>query len=138
VASILIGLQSFMIESSQTVGSVESTPEMKQRYAADSLEYNVKNNKDFCRLFPELVELHTKRVAAAAAGGSGSAAAAAGGSGSAAAAAPGSGAAAVPAAGAGTAAVAPAVGAGKAAGPASGLLLAIAIAILAVLLVLRR
>ena len=80
VASILAGLQSFMVESSQTVGSIETSVAEKLRLAAASMEYN-KTNKDFCRLFPELVERYEaakKAAAEAAAAGVGAAGAHAG------------------------------------------------------------
>lgn len=51
VGSILNGVLSFMLESTQTYGSVESTDEQKRIYAANSLAYNLKDAK-FCSMFP--------------------------------------------------------------------------------------
>lgn len=92
VANILIGLQSFMVEKSPTVGSVETSDAVKQRYARESLAWTIANDKNFAKLFPDLVELHNSRRAAAAAaaavageggaaGGAGGDATAAGGAG---------------------------------------------------------
>lgn len=56
VGTILVGLQSFMLEQGDSVGTVKTSEEQRRKYAAESLETNLAN-KDFCRLFPELVEL---------------------------------------------------------------------------------
>jgi hypothetical protein len=66
VGTILVGLLSFMNESADTVGSVKTSDDVKRRAAAESLEYNL-NNKEFVKLFPELVELADARRQAAAA-----------------------------------------------------------------------
>lgn len=83
VANILIGLQSFMVEKSPTVGSVETSDAVKQRYARESLAWTIANDKNFAKLFPDLVELHNSRrsaaAAAAAVAGEGGAAGGAGG-----------------------------------------------------------
>ncbi|XP_076236456.1 ubiquitin-conjugating enzyme E2 J2 isoform X2 [Calliopsis andreniformis] len=55
VSTILIGLLSFMIEKSPTLGSINTTDYEKKQFAARSLEYNLKD-KMFCELFPETVE----------------------------------------------------------------------------------
>lgn len=55
VSTILTGLLSFMNEKSSTLGSVETSDHEKRQCAYNSLEYNLKN-KDFCDLFPEIVE----------------------------------------------------------------------------------
>jgi ubiquitin-conjugating enzyme E2 J2 len=104
VASILVGLQSFMNESTPTAGSIETSDADKRAYAARSLAWNVESGgKEFRKLFPELVERYE---AARAPGGSSSAAAAA---------APGAGGSASAAAAAGALAAAPATGAPAAA-----------------------
>jgi hypothetical protein len=52
-----------MIESGQTVGSVETTIAQKRELARQSLEYNVRDPM-FAKLFPEYVKLHNERLAA--------------------------------------------------------------------------
>lgn len=61
LSTILTGLYSFMIETAPTLGSIETTTSQKQRFARQSLEYNVRN-PNFCKLFPEYVELHQKQL----------------------------------------------------------------------------
>jgi len=56
-----MGLYSFMQDNKPTTGSVETTAGAKRKFAAESLAYNVKNDKIFCSLFPEYVELYEKR-----------------------------------------------------------------------------
>lgn len=56
ISTILRGLYSFMIESNPTLGSIETSAATKKKYAAASLEYNVKNDPTFCRLFPDYVD----------------------------------------------------------------------------------
>lgn len=60
VSTILTGLYSFMIESAPTLGSVETTTSQKQRFARQSLEFNVRD-PSFCKLFPEYVELYREQ-----------------------------------------------------------------------------
>ncbi|XP_071874128.1 ubiquitin-conjugating enzyme E2 J2 [Bombus fervidus] len=55
VSTILTGLLSFMIENSPTMGSINTSDHEKKQFAAQSLEYNLKD-KLFCELFPETVE----------------------------------------------------------------------------------
>ncbi|KAK9305550.1 hypothetical protein QLX08_003349 [Tetragonisca angustula] len=55
VSTILTGLLSFMIENSPTMGSINTSDYEKKQFAAQSLEYNLKD-KMFCDLFPETVE----------------------------------------------------------------------------------
>lgn len=55
VSTILTGLLSFMLETSATLGSIETTDKMKSIYARDSGAYNLKD-KRFKELFPILVE----------------------------------------------------------------------------------
>jgi ubiquitin-conjugating enzyme E2 J2 len=64
VSTILMGLYSFMLETAPTLGSVETSLEDKQRYAAESLEFNCRNPV-FRSMFPDLVELHELRVSEA-------------------------------------------------------------------------
>jgi hypothetical protein len=61
VSSIIVGLLSFMLETTPTTGSIETSNSVKRAYAAESLAFNCKN-KIFCSLFPELVELHESLV----------------------------------------------------------------------------
>ncbi len=61
VSTILMGLYSFMVDTKPTTGSIETTTAAKRTFAAQSLEYNVKNDKMFCSLFPEYVELWEER-----------------------------------------------------------------------------
>ena len=63
VSTILTGLYSFMIESSPTLGSVESTRSQKEKLAKLSLDYNVRD-PTFCKLFPEYYALYKERLAA--------------------------------------------------------------------------
>ena len=55
-----------MLDNDVTSGSVTTTDDAKRTFAAESLAYNVKNNADFRKLFPELVELHEQKAAGAA------------------------------------------------------------------------
>ena len=55
VASILNGVLSFMLESSPTTGSVETTVAEKHRLRDKSVAFNAKDAV-FCALFPELVD----------------------------------------------------------------------------------
>jgi len=59
VGSILSGVLSFMLETSPTYGSTDSTDEQKRIYAASSLEYNLKD-KNFVTLFPHYKQLHAE------------------------------------------------------------------------------
>lgn len=67
VGTILVGLLSFMLESANTVGSITTDDAEKRRLARASLEYNVTHDRNFVKLFPDLVEMHMQRKAAAAA-----------------------------------------------------------------------
>jgi ubiquitin-conjugating enzyme E2 J2 len=62
VGTIITGLYSFMIESGQTVGSIETTVDQKRKFARQSLEYNVRDPM-FAKLFPEYVKLQKERLA---------------------------------------------------------------------------
>ncbi|XP_058833464.1 ubiquitin-conjugating enzyme E2 J2 [Topomyia yanbarensis] len=62
VATILTGLLSFMLETTPTLGSCESTTYMKRKFARQSLEFNMKNEV-FCELFPEICEEINERLA---------------------------------------------------------------------------
>jgi len=52
VASILTGLISFMVENTPTLGSIETTTQVKRAFAQQSLRFN-SNDPVFCSLFPE-------------------------------------------------------------------------------------
>ena len=54
-----MGLYAFMLESSPTAGSVETTEATKKRFARESVDFNLKS-KLFCELFPDLVEEITR------------------------------------------------------------------------------
>lgn len=56
VSTILTGLYSFMIESSPTLGSIETTTRKKQQLAMASLQYNIQNDPHFVKLFPQYVQ----------------------------------------------------------------------------------
>lgn len=60
--SVLTGLLSFMLETTPTLGSCESTSYEKRKYARQSLEFNMKNEV-FCELFPEVCEEINERLA---------------------------------------------------------------------------
>ncbi|XP_055619046.1 ubiquitin-conjugating enzyme E2 J2 [Toxorhynchites rutilus septentrionalis] len=62
VATILTGLLSFMLETTPTLGSCESTTYEKRKYARQSLEFNMKNEV-FRELFPEVCEEINDRLA---------------------------------------------------------------------------
>lgn len=62
VATILTGLLSFMLETTPTLGSCESTVYEKRRYARQSLEFNMKDEM-FQELFPEICEEINERLA---------------------------------------------------------------------------
>lgn len=60
VGTILNGLLSFMYENNITTGSISSSKADKRRFAATSLEQNLRSPL-FRKLFPEWVEEHQKR-----------------------------------------------------------------------------
>jgi ubiquitin-conjugating enzyme E2 J2 len=60
VSTILTGLYSFMLDTKPTLGSIESTHQKKRQLARESLAYNVKNSKEFCKLFPQYVGRHQR------------------------------------------------------------------------------
>ncbi|KAJ8687863.1 hypothetical protein QAD02_023658 [Eretmocerus hayati] len=61
VSTILIGLLSFMIETSSALGAINTPDYEKKIFAAQSLEYNLKD-KLFCELFPDTVETIKKEL----------------------------------------------------------------------------
>ncbi|KAI8118362.1 Ubiquitin-conjugating enzyme E2 J2 [Lucilia cuprina] len=61
VGTILTGLLSFMLESTATLGSIETTNYEKQQLAKKSLAFNLKN-PHFVELFPEICEEINKRL----------------------------------------------------------------------------
>jgi len=62
VSTILTGLYSFMVETGPTLGSIETTTAQKRKFARQSLDFNVRDS-NFCKLFPDLVDLHKERMA---------------------------------------------------------------------------
>jgi ubiquitin-conjugating enzyme E2 J2 len=62
ISTILRGLYSFMIESNPTLGSIETSTATKKRFALSSLEYNIKHDATFRRLFPEYVQRYEEEV----------------------------------------------------------------------------
>jgi len=61
VSTILTGLYSFMLETSPTLGSVDTTSSQKRKYAYQSLDSNCRD-PTFRKLFPQYVELHKQRL----------------------------------------------------------------------------
>jgi len=61
VSTIITGLISFMVETTPTLGSIESSEAQKRNFAKISLDFNVKD-VTFCKLFPELVELQKEKI----------------------------------------------------------------------------
>ena len=61
VATILTGLLSFMLETTPTLGSCESTLYEKKKFARNSLEFNMKNEV-FKELFPEICDEINERL----------------------------------------------------------------------------
>ncbi|EDV91527.1 ubiquitin-conjugating enzyme E2 J2 [Drosophila grimshawi] len=66
VGTILTGLLSFMLESTPTLGSIESSNYDKQLYAQKSLAFNLRN-ANFCELFPDIVSEINLRLGSQAA-----------------------------------------------------------------------
>lgn len=60
VSTILSGLLSFMLEEEITNGSVAGSPELRRRYAHESLAFNLQDPA-FRRLFPQFVEMQQKQ-----------------------------------------------------------------------------
>lgn len=56
------------LETAKTVGSIDTTDADKRMYAAASMKYNVQD-RVFCTLFPELVEMYSTSLAEAASNG---------------------------------------------------------------------
>ncbi|KAH8264020.1 hypothetical protein KR038_000525 [Drosophila bunnanda] len=76
VGTILTGLLSFMLESTPTLGSIESSNYDKQMFAQKSLAFNLRNT-NFCELFPEMVDEIKQRLQGTQAAAAAAAAAAA-------------------------------------------------------------
>jgi len=53
ISTILTGLLSFMVESTPTSGSIETSDSAKRRFALESRNYNIED-RQFCELFPDL------------------------------------------------------------------------------------
>jgi ubiquitin-conjugating enzyme E2 J2 len=62
VSTILTGLYSFMLDTNPTLGSIETSTRKKRQLAEASLEYNVKNDPIFCKLFPQYVERYEEEL----------------------------------------------------------------------------
>mmetsp|Transcript_2630 Transcript_2630/g.2977 ORF Transcript_2630/g.2977 Transcript_2630/m.2977 type:complete len:246 (-) Transcript_2630:1634-2371(-) len=60
VGSILSGLLSFMLDTTPTLGSIETSDKVKRELANRSMDENIKNEQ-FCKFFPSYVEDHKKR-----------------------------------------------------------------------------
>ena len=60
VSTILTGLVSFMVEKAPTLGSLETSDAQKRILAAQSLDFNCKD-QTFRSLFPDYVELNEER-----------------------------------------------------------------------------
>lgn len=61
VATILTGLLSFMVEKTATLGSIETTTEVKRQLAVTSWSSNLRNQV-FCQLFPHICEEIKQRL----------------------------------------------------------------------------
>lgn len=55
VATILQGVLSFMNDSERSYGTIDTSDEVKRKFAVKSIEFNLKNEL-FVRLFPEIAE----------------------------------------------------------------------------------
>ncbi|CAM6002497.1 unnamed protein product, partial [Sphagnum balticum] len=55
VSSILSGLLSFMLEDTQTYGSIHTSDAVKRALAKQSIAFNLRNDT-FCKLFPQYKE----------------------------------------------------------------------------------
>jgi ubiquitin-conjugating enzyme E2 J2 len=63
ISTILRGLYSFMITNDPTLGSINNTSDsLKRKYAAASLEYNIKHTPAFVKLFPEYLERYEHQL----------------------------------------------------------------------------
>ena len=59
--TILNGLVSFMVDDESTAGSIVRSSVVRRRLARQSLEWNLRNDRDFREHFPDLVELAEER-----------------------------------------------------------------------------
>ena len=62
VSTILTGLYSFMLDTNSTTGSIETSTRDKRQLAEASLEFNVKNDPLFCKLFPQYVDRYEEEL----------------------------------------------------------------------------
>jgi len=62
VATILTGLNSFMLGNDPTTGSMDATAAQRKKLAAASMDWNVKD-ATFCKLFPDEADEHKKLMA---------------------------------------------------------------------------
>ena len=63
VSSILLDLQSFMLDTQIAAGCLETTAAEKVALAAASLRWNCENSRDFRKIFPELFALQEGQTA---------------------------------------------------------------------------
>jgi len=61
VSTILTGLLSFMLEKNPTFGSIETPDYKKKQLAKQSWSFNL-NDKTFCELFPDVVEVSEVQI----------------------------------------------------------------------------
>jgi len=57
IKTIMIGLISFMTEDAPGTGSITASKQVRQKYAASSMSFNLKN-PTFVKLFPEIIAKH--------------------------------------------------------------------------------
>ncbi len=67
VSTILLGFQSFMLDSDSTLGSVDASAKQRRQLAVSSLDFNCRD-KTFRELFPHHVTTHEQLCGAAATG----------------------------------------------------------------------
>ena len=62
VSTILTGLNSFMVGTERTLGSIETTEAHKRKLARQTMDFNVKD-ATFCKVFPDVAEEHKRKMA---------------------------------------------------------------------------